>query len=194
MRGRRPVGPEFPFWIEIPLRNPWILGLVGLAVAAAMVPLFFMALDEYRSSTSDPVLTTFQEAAAIAEGGGETWVTLTNVAWDCGQTIQEGKVVILSTQTGRRFVAELASGTSCSDASQGAMTGVLKTLRQKRREWLVGNAGLQLSPSDEPALMLCTYCGGDNAKLGLFLAPTLSVLGLAMYPIGRAARRHYYGY
>ena len=191
---RRPQTREpLPWWPGFFVENPWIMGVLGLALAVAMVPLFFSALEDYRSFPDAPIETTSTKAFALALEGGEHWVTLTDVLWQCRNTLQEGKVVVLRAGRGRMFVVELGSSNRCEDLSSGPMTGVLDVSSDRRRRFLVEREGLRIEPADEPLLLLCTYCGGDNAKLGIFMAPAFMLLGLGMYPGLRMARKHYCG-
>lgn len=180
--------------MEFFVRRPWIFGVVGLALSVAMVPMFLWAREEAARFADGPSSMEVAEAARLAEQGDEIWVTLTDVDWRCNETLQDGKVVVLATGEGRRFVVELRRDETCSGVSQGAVVGVLSTLAGARRNYLINTEGLTLTPADEPALILCTYCGGDNAKIGLFMAPLMFVLGLSLYPLLRKMRADYYGY
>lgn len=196
MRPRPATSPPkpLPWWPGFFIEHPWIMGVIGVLLAAGMVPLFFTALADYRSYPDRPTPATIEEAIQAVESGGRRWVTISDVPWRCDHSLQEGRVIVLATQRDRQFVVELGRDDRCADLSEGPMTGVLSVARDKRRRWLTEREGLKLTPRDEPLLLLCTYCGGDNARLGLYMAPALTILGLGIYPLFKRLRRHYYGY
>src|SRR5262245_44595313 len=100
--------------LALAARHPLVLGILGWLVSAVSAFLFFyQALPEYRSFPNKPVPMSASEAMHRADLGNATWVTLTDVAWDCRRQMQGGKVVVLAGPGGRAFVAELEDGGAC---------------------------------------------------------------------------------
>lgn len=191
---RKNAPNDLPWWIDLAVQYPAVMGVMGLVLAVAMVPLFLQAVRDYRTYAPGPSSMPFDAAKQSAESGNSPWVTLTDVSWDCRAQLQDGKVVLLRSRGGRMFVVEFAKGHSCESEAASPLRGVLEVASERRRGYLVEREGLRVDPRDEPLLLLCTYCGGDNARMGLIMGPSLMLLGLLLYPLFRNLRRRYYGF
>jgi hypothetical protein len=161
-----------------------------LLVSAVIVVIFgWLGLQSLRdyATFGDAPLPTSVAGAVAASSEGRQWVRVEGAPWQCANLKSNvpGGVTFLpaSTDDGATIVARFDHSIRCAEVAKAPLVGIVEPMAAQRAADLRA-AGLSL-PSDAPlrTLEVCSSCGKDNARWGLFICPVFVLVGLALYPL-----------
>src|SRR5215217_493764 len=183
-------------------RFPKIGGFLGLIFAVVFSYAGFRSWLSLQKIPQEPLYVSLEEAAVMASAGGDFWVTIKEVSWDCANFIHIDvdnfvqTEAIFTDKTGAivgvaLFGAE-PKGLSCKDLGESNITGMLSKMSTESYERLPEKR-FDVTNYQNPAsrLFLCTFCGRGNSTLGIIVCTLLTLIGLAIYPLSLSLRRQY---
>ncbi len=168
--------------VHIIMRSPLLMAIFGFVVMAGSGFLGYKMWQQVQQYPAQPVHMNLADALSKPVGS-DIWVTIDDATWDCG-SLRYYQIDNTTIHT-----------TALFDDVSGAMKGISTignqvSCEQLRLQAVRGLATVRNSPAAGRYLSICAWCGGDNARLGLYILGGFFLMGLLIeIPAFRQMRR-----
>lgn len=180
-------------------RFPMLGGLFGLIVTLGVGRIGLASWTELQTMPDTPPQVSLAQASHLVSSGGETWVDIERVRWDCQNTVYSriggslSTEVLFTDETGSILgVAKFGGAEQCTDLQPTRLKGILSPMSDRFYQRMP-ERGFHITPYSKATVRvhLCAYCGRNNSIGALICSMVLAPLGLLMYPLSLALRRSY---
>ena len=179
--------------IRLVIDRPWIALPFGALVAVFGVVFGWVCYQDLRAFGAGPAPAEMARLPVDSPPAGG-YLRVEGATLRCDQAHQYGNNTYVPLAGGppdRIVVATFSTGSAdrgCADPATRPLVGVLDTMPPRLQRHLIeeGMGGLD---GPGPVLDLCTYCGPDNSRTGVWLCAAMIVIGLGLYPLARLARQ-----
>jgi hypothetical protein len=180
--------------LELLTRFPKFAALFSLILALASGCGWFASWRSFQSFPQSPVHISLAQAPSILKPNEDLWVEIDKVKWDC-KNIIDGEAIFTDESQMVLGVALFSRGKPfvCNDLPGTGVSGVLSIMDSNTYNHLAGE-GFSLAGYQglTDRVYLCTFCGPENAKLGMILCVIFLVISIVFYPLvllcGRSER------
>ncbi len=175
--------------IELFAAFPKLAGLFGLGIAILFGIGGVANLIEVQQLPEQPVQMALADVPAALESQKEIWAELSEVTWDCSNSIYDksaDRTAVVFTDQAQSIlgVATFSDELKCSNMQGKPAAGIVSRMDDSFYTRLPGR-GFDLSnySAATTRLDLCTFCSRGNS-IGLIVLSAIFVpLGLGMYPL-----------
>jgi hypothetical protein len=181
--------------IRLVIDRPWVGAAFGGIVAVFCVIFGWRCHADLQAFSAAPApLEMSRLLADVPDPGRHVELRGATLACDRAHEYAEnGYVPLEGGPAGQVVIAAFDRGskaTACSGALTRPLVGVLERMHPRLHRHLIedGMGGLEQVPRP-PVLELCTYCGPDNSRLGVWLCVVMFFGCLLLYPLARVAKR-----